>query len=188
MTMSVSDDKRVCCIITPRMQARPRQWYKCFDNISYIVSTGAKMLLAISAVNAACLEEIAGSNFSTLPDRPSSFKETKCFFPAHSWWFNIAGSLRDQEVACSASDRQGPNFESCVWRAVSAHSFHHPQDVLLAQFSLNVAWNPIHFISFLPCCLFTYFDGLTIFKLRGIVHSPWWLKTNFIHKNPYLKF
>ena len=50
----------------------------------------------------------------------------------------IVGSLRDREVACSASDRQGSSFESCVWRAVSSHSFHHLQDVLLAQFSLHV--------------------------------------------------
>ena len=35
----------------------------------------------------------------------------------------------------SASDLQGLNFESCVWRAVSSH---HPQEVLLAQFSLYV--------------------------------------------------
>ena len=47
-----------------------------------------------------------------------------------------AGSLRDREVACSASDRQGSNFESCVWRTVSSQSSHHPQEVLLAQFSL----------------------------------------------------
>ena len=41
-------------------------------------------------------------------------------------------------LRCSglASDRQGPNFESCVWRAVSSHSSHRPQEVLLAQFSL----------------------------------------------------
>ena len=45
------------------------------------------------------------------------------------------GSLRDREGACSASDRQGSNFESCVWRTVSSH---HPQEVLLAQFSLYV--------------------------------------------------
>ena len=32
-------------------------------------------------------------------------------------------SLRDQEVAYSASGRQGPNFESCVWRAVSSPSW-----------------------------------------------------------------
>ena len=47
-------------------------------------------------------------------------------------------SLRDREVACSASDRQGSNFESCVWRTVSSQSSHHPQEVLLAQFSLYV--------------------------------------------------
>ena len=51
---------------------------------------------------------------------------------------SIVGSLRDREVACSASDRQGSNFESCVWRTVSSQSFHHPQEVLLAQFSLYV--------------------------------------------------
>ena len=51
---------------------------------------------------------------------------------------SIVGSLRDREVACSASDRQGPNFESCVWRTVSSQSSHHPQEVLLAQFSLYV--------------------------------------------------
>ena len=45
---------------------------------------------------------------------------------------------RDREVACSASDRQGSNFESCVWRTVSSQSSHHPQEVLLAQFSLYV--------------------------------------------------
>ena len=51
---------------------------------------------------------------------------------------SIVGSLCDREVACSASDRQGSNFESCVWRTVSSQSSHHPQEVLLAQFSLYV--------------------------------------------------
>ena len=51
---------------------------------------------------------------------------------------SIVGSLRDREVACSASDRQGSNFESCVWRTVSSQSSHHPQAVFLAQFSLYV--------------------------------------------------
>ena len=51
---------------------------------------------------------------------------------------SIVGSLRDREVACSASDRQGSNFESCVWRTVSSQSSHHPQEALLAQFSLYV--------------------------------------------------
>ena len=47
-------------------------------------------------------------------------------------------SLCDREVAWSASDRQGSNFGSCVWRAVSPHSSHHPQEILLSQFSLYV--------------------------------------------------
>ena len=64
------------------------------------------------------------------------FKETKMFLPHPRVKVSIVGSLRDQEVACSASDRQGWNFESCVWRTVSSHSSHHPQEVLLAQFSL----------------------------------------------------
>ena len=66
------------------------------------------------------------------------FKETKMFLPHPRVKVSIVGSLRDREVACSASDRQGSNFESCVWRTVSSQSSHHPQGVLLAQFSLYV--------------------------------------------------
>ena len=47
--------------------------------------------------------------------------KVKCFFPAHSWRFNFVGSLRDREAVCLALDRQGSNFESCVWSAVSSH-------------------------------------------------------------------
>ena len=65
-------------------------------------------------------------------------KETKMFLPHPRVKVSIVGSLRDREVACSASDRQGSNFESCVWRAVSSQSSHHPQEVFLAQFSLYV--------------------------------------------------
>ena len=66
----------------------------------------------------------------------SNFKEMKCFFPAHLQRFNIVGSLRDR--ACSISNRQGSDFEFCVWRAVPSHSSHHPQEVILVQFSLYV--------------------------------------------------
>ena len=65
-------------------------------------------------------------------------KETKLFLPHPRVKVSIVGSLRGREVACSASDRQGPNFGSCVWRTVSSQSSHHPQEVLLAQFSLYV--------------------------------------------------
>ena len=64
--------------------------------------------------------------------------ETKMFLPHPRVKVSIVGSLRDREVACSASDRQDSNSESCVWRKVSSQSSHHPQEVLLAQFSLYV--------------------------------------------------
>ena len=81
-------------------------------------------------------------------------KETKMFLPHPRVKVSIVGSLRDREVACSASDRQGSNFESCVWRTVSSQSSHHPQEVLLAQFSLYVHKGGLkpdsfHFISFM---------------------------------------
>ena len=65
-------------------------------------------------------------------------KKTKMFLPHPRVKVSIVGSLRDREVAFPASDRQGSNFESCVWRTVSSQSSHHPQEVLLAQFSLYV--------------------------------------------------
>ena len=48
------------------------------------------------------------------------------------------------------SDLQGSNFESCVWGAVSSHSSHNPQEVILVQLACmctEAAWNPINFIS-----------------------------------------
>ena len=78
-------------------------------------------------------------------------KETKMSLPHPRVKVSIVGSLRDREVACSASDRQGSNFESCVWRTVSSH---HPQEVLLAQFSLYVHKGGIKPDSFhLPVCV-----------------------------------
>ena len=78
-----------------------------------------------------------------------SLKETKMFLPHPRVKVSIVGSLRDREVACSASDRQGSNFESCVWRAVSSQSSHHPQEVLLSQFrTCAQRWPKARFISF----------------------------------------
>ena len=89
-------------------------------------------------------------------------KETKLFLPHPRVKVSIVGSLRDREVACSASDRQGSNFESCVWRTVSSQSSHHPQEVLLAQFSLYVHKGGLkpdsfHFISSLYGTCFNVF-------------------------------
>ena len=84
-------------------------------------------------------------------------KETKMFLPHPLVKLSIVGSLRDREIACSTSDRQGLNFESCVWRAVSSHSSHHPREVLCicAQ-----KWPKARFISF--------FWASELTELRGI--------------------
>ena len=97
-------------------------------------------------------------------------KERKMFLPHPRVKVSIAGSLRDREVACSASDRQGSNFESCVWRTVSSQSSHHPQEVLLAQFSLYVHKGGLkpdsfHFISVSLTMLF-YAHGSNRFVPR----------------------
>ena len=86
------------------------------------------------------------------------------FLPHPRVKVNIVGSLRDREVACSASDRQGSNFESCVWRTVSSQSSYHPQEVLLTRSSLYVHKGGIkpdsfHFISF-PIAGFDVFNLL----------------------------
>ena len=50
-----------------------------------------------------------------------------------------------------------PHFESCIWRPVSFHSFHHPQEVLLAQFSIYVhkgGLNPISLVDKVTYCAF----------------------------------
>ena len=87
---------------------------------------GPRVVVSTAAFHAGVLGSFPGLG---------GLKETKIFLPHSLVKLSIVRSLRDREVACSASDRQGSNFESCVWRAVSSH---HPQDVLLAQFSLYV--------------------------------------------------
>ena len=62
-------------------------------------------------------------------------KEKTLFLPHPLVKHSIVESLCDREVACSASDLQGLNFKSCVWRAVSSDQ---PREVLLAQFSMYV--------------------------------------------------
>ena len=89
------------------------------------------------------------------------FQRNKCFFPANSWRFNSVGSLRGRELVCSVSDHQGSNFESCVLKAVSSYSSHHPQKVLLAQISLYVhtgGLKPNLFISFRPSVIIDHWS------------------------------
>ena len=102
-------------------------------HVHFLTIYGAGALGYIVVSTAAFHARVRGS----VPDL-GGLKETKLFLPHPRVKVSIVGSLRDREVACSASDRQGSNFESCVWRTVSSQSSHHPQEVLLAQFSLYV--------------------------------------------------
>ena len=95
-------------------------------------------------------------------------KETKLFLPHPRVKVSIVGSLRDREVAYSASDRQGSNFESCVWRTVSSQSSHHPQEVLLAQFSLYVHKSGLKPDSF-HFCQSSYLSSL-LFSADSVKH------------------
>ena len=104
----------------------------CFAGIRCIsvpVGRGPMVVVSTAAFHARVPGSVPGLG---------GLKETKMFLPHPRVKLSIVGSLRDREVACSASDRQGSNFESCVWRTMSSHSSYHPQEVFLAQFSLYV--------------------------------------------------
>ena len=68
------------------------------------------------------------------------FIQSLSFFLIVMLWLalSIVGSLRDREVACSASYRQGSNFGILCLEGSAISLSHHPQEVLLAQFSLYV--------------------------------------------------
>ena len=112
-----------------------RLWYwhyhVLYDYIPYsvVLGGGPRVVVSTAAFHARVRGSVPGLG---------GLKETKLFLPHLRVKVSIVGSLRDREVACSASDRQGSNFESCVWRTVSSQSSYHPQEVLLAQFSLYV--------------------------------------------------
>ena len=93
-----------------------------------ILSGGPRVVLSAAAFHARVRGSVPGLGVL----------KKKMFLPHPRVKVSIVGSLRDREVACSASDPQGSNFESCVWRTVSSQSSHHPQEVILAQFSLYV--------------------------------------------------
>ena len=105
------------------------KWHQNFSDSRDLVGGGPRVVVSTAAFHARVRGSVPGLG---------GLKETKIFLPHPRVKVSIVGSLRDREVACSASDRQGSNFESCVWRTVSSQSSHHPQEVLLAQFSLYV--------------------------------------------------
>ena len=135
----------------PKQQLELLLWHK-HDNFYFYfewsfylhLGGGPRVVVSTAALHARVRGSVPGLG---------GLKETKLFLPHPRVKVSIVGSLRDREVACSASDRQGSNFESCVWRTVSSQSSHHPQEVLLAQFSLYVHKGGLkpdsfHFISF----------------------------------------
>ena len=93
---------------------------------SYIQGGGPRVVVSTAARVRGSVPGLGGLKETKNVSSPSTCESQYC------------GGLRDREVACSASDRQGSNFESYVWRTVSSQSSHHPQEVLLAQFSLYV--------------------------------------------------
>ena len=103
-----------------------RMRYAC---VTHALGGGPRVVVSTAAFHARVRGSVPGLG---------GLKETQMLLPHPRVKVSIVGSLRDWEVACSVSDRQGSNFESCVWRTVSSQSSHHPQEVLLAQFSLYV--------------------------------------------------
>ena len=91
-------------------------------------------------------------------------KETKTILPHSLVKVSIVGNLRDRKGAFSASDLQGLNFEFCVWRrTVSSHLSHHPQEVLLAQFSLYVHKSGLKWLLFPFLPSFSPLESLFLF-------------------------
>ena len=98
---------------------------------------GSLLVKAACWVKAACL----GSQRSRVRAQlwPPSFKEAKCFSPAHSQRFNIVESLCDREVESSAQTARVRILNPVsVRRAVPSHSPLHSHEVLLTQFNLYV--------------------------------------------------
>ena len=92
------------------------------DLLEYRLGGGPRVVVSTAAFHARVRGSVAGLD---------GFKETKMFLPHPRVKLSIVGSLPDREVACSTSDRQSSNFESCVWGTVSSHSSHHLQEVYM---------------------------------------------------------
>ena len=134
------------------------------------------------------------------------------FLPHPRVKVSIVGSLRDREVACSASDRQGSNFEFCVWRTVSSQSSHHPREVILAQFSLyvhkgglkpdsfhfyihstgvfshsNKQWNHLlgHYITFVVWSAISYGLSMLLYYLKYVRVYTCSLGVDFANHSPW---
>ena len=79
-----------CDALMPTSQVTPTQ-----------VGGGPRVVASAAAFHARVRGSVPGLG---------GLKETKMFLPHPRLKVSIVGSLRDREVACSASDRQGSNF------------------------------------------------------------------------------
>ena len=111
---------------------------------------------------------------------------------AHKFQRNKVFLLRSLEIIyfvrilrarppCSASYQQGPNLESCVWEAVSSHSSHHLQEVLLTQFSLYV-----HKGGLKPHLFYFTWSSVSRLPANNMLivihaHATWWLTESYRH-------
>ena len=132
---------------------------------------GARVVVSTAAFHARVRGSVPGLG---------GFKETKMFLPHPRVKVSIVGSLCDREVACSASDRQGSNFESCVWRTVSSQSSHHPQEALLAQFSLYVHKSGLKPDSFIS----TQIASLSVFQPLQSIQKPATRPEDIVYLSP----
>ena len=108
-----------------------------------------------------CTDPVTLSRFGrchsvpTLGGGPGAVVEAACLESRRSrvrtpLWHS---SFNEMFLLCSLVKLQNCGERTlCVWRAVSFHSSPHPQEVLLAQFSLHVhkGWPRTPFISFFP--------------------------------------
>ena len=108
----------ICC--SEKMEAflfgfsRYHSFQKCrVCNFPHEMGGGPRVVVSTAAFHAIVRGSVPGLG---------GLKETKMFLHHPRVKVSIVESLR----------------ESCVWRTVSSQSSHHPQEVLLAQFSLYV--------------------------------------------------
>ena len=130
-------------------------------SVSAITGGGPRVVVSTAAFHAKVRGSVPGLG---------GLKETKNVSSHPRVKVSIVGSLCDREVACSASDRQGSNFKSCVWRTVLSQSSHHPQEALLAQFSLYVHKGGLKPDSF-HLLSHTYSDSKFRLCLIGLMNS-----------------
>ena len=92
-----------------------------FHTLCQYVGDGPRVVVNTAAFHARARGSVPG---------PGALKETKMFLPNPRVKLSIVGSLRDREVACSASDRQGSNSNP-----VSGGKWHLIHLTILRRFS-----------------------------------------------------